>query len=125
MRAKKKQLQRQTEAQKTTEQTAKGWRQTPWPSKTLAIICLICLIGFITTLMVYIWSPAYGSRQVSVGYWENNYDYITRIDGHKDNVIQLLMIELGWPVAEGSWDGTDTWWDYCKERLGYRYTEIR
>ena len=114
MRAKKKQLQRQTEAQKTTEQNAEGWRQTSWPSKLLVIISLVCFIGFCFTGILWVSNIQF----YSPGEYRDPYNTLTEAYWDKiyttDEMIQLLMHELDWPVNLED----RQWWFDCRERLG-------
>ena len=116
MRAKKKQLQRQTEAQKAVDQNVEGWRQLPKPSKFLVITALVCFLGFL--LMASLWANAMtGDKFIGAGYCKNQINYLT--EAYYDRIyttnemMQLLMQELDWPVDLED----DQWWFDCREQL--------
>ena len=115
MRAKKKQLQRQTEAQKAVDQNVEGWRQLPKPSKFLVITALVCFIGCL--LMATLWANAVSENKFLPGELRSQIDYLT--DAYYDRIyttnemMQLLMQELDWPVDLED----DQWWFDCRERL--------
>ena len=101
-------MKKRTEAEQSMDRTMEHWHQAGRPSRVLIIVSLACFVGFL--IMTALWVNEYAGTAPPP--YQTKYEHMLEVDAVKNEAIQLLMLELGWPVIY------DEWWDYCRGRLG-------